>query len=53
MTLFRIVFLSLSLSALAATSYVAWYGLGGSSGEETRSIRQGSNGAGSIAGRIK
>ena len=53
MTLFRIVFLTLGLSAIGATGYVAWYGYGGTSTDVSKSIRQGSNGAGSIAGRIK
>lgn len=51
--MFRIFFLTIAALALAGTSYVAWYGYGSSSTDVAKSIRQGSNGAGVIAGRVK
>lgn len=53
MNLFRIVFLLISLAAVAGTTYVSWYGYGRASSDVSKSIRQGSAGPGGLAGRVK
>lgn len=53
MNLFRITFLTLATLALVGTTYVSWYGYGGEDTDISRSIRDGSRGAGALAGRVK
>ncbi|WP_037309723.1 hypothetical protein [Ruegeria halocynthiae] len=54
MNLFRIVFLILSTTAVAATGYVAWQGYGGESRDLDTSVRVGSGGGGYYrANRVK
>ena len=48
----RVLFLVLSLSAIAAATYTGYYGQGGESSDLDKSIRMGSGGLG-VAGRVK
>lgn len=52
MTVFRLIFLLLSASAIAGTSYVAYQGYGGESRDLDRSIRAVSAGRG-LNGSVK
>ncbi|MFW2545425.1 hypothetical protein ACN2XU_22585 [Primorskyibacter sp. 2E107] len=54
MNLFRVVFLILTTSAVAGTSYVSYYGAGGESADLDQSVRTGSGGGViGVAGRVK
>lgn len=50
--IFRLVFVLLSVAAIAGSAYVGYYGRGGESWDTDRSIRAGSGGA-VAAGRVK
>ncbi|MBO9446879.1 hypothetical protein [Ruegeria sp. R14_0] len=46
MTLFRIIFIVISTTAIAASGYVAWHGYGAQSRDLDTSVRVGSGGGG-------
>jgi len=54
MNVFRIVAITVSLAAIAATTYVSYHGIGRESRDLDRSVRLGSGGGGySQTGRVK